>query len=114
MTPPRLYREFETGATRDIDVDKLDYEAFLSPLVLERYAQYMHEHRVQSDGSLRNGDNWQKGIPIESYQKSLIRHVMDCWKLWRGRSNPDDIEEALCGILFNASGYLFQLLNEGG
>src|SRR5687768_4320669 len=34
-------REFETGATRNLDNGKLDYEGFLSPLVMERFAEYM-------------------------------------------------------------------------
>jgi hypothetical protein len=63
-------REFETGATRNPEEGKLDYEGFLSPLVLECYAKYMHEHRLQSDGKLRDSDNWQKGIPKEVYMKS--------------------------------------------
>ena len=53
-------RTFDTGATRDSDNDKLDYEGFLSPLVLRRYAEYLHKHRKQSDGKIRTSDNWQK------------------------------------------------------
>ena len=33
-------RQFQTGAYRDTDNNKLDYEAFLSPIVLERYARF--------------------------------------------------------------------------
>lgn len=110
---------FPTGATRDADRDKLDYEGFLSPDVLRRYAEYMHRHRVQADGTLRDSDNWQKGIPREQYMKSLLRHVIEVWSYHRGCSvkprsprDPQDIEEALCGVIFNASGYLFELLRE--
>ena len=70
-------RKFNTGATRDVDNDKLDFEGFLSPTVLIRYAEYMHTHRKQSDGALRDSDNWQKGIPKEVYMKSMWRHFMD-------------------------------------
>ena len=59
-------RNFDTGATRDVDTNKLDFEGFLSPVVLERYAEYMHKNRVQADGNLRDSDNWQKGIPKKS------------------------------------------------
>jgi len=38
-------RTFASGATRDADDHKLDFEGFLSPFVLERYAQYMHKHQ---------------------------------------------------------------------
>ena len=32
-------RTFATGATRDTEVEKLDYEGFLSPVVLKAYAE---------------------------------------------------------------------------
>ena len=72
-------RQFKTGATRDTDEGKYDYEGFISPLVLERFAQYMHKHRKQSDGNLRASDNWQKGIPKDAYIKSAWRHFVDWW-----------------------------------
>ena len=98
-------RKFKTGATRDTDCGKLDYEGFLSPLVLERYAQYMNKHRTQSDGTLREADNWQKGIPLNVYMKSMWRHFMDVWK--SHRKNKLD-EEALCALLFNVMGMLHE------
>jgi len=104
-------RTFATGATRDADKGKLDYEGFLSPLVLKRYAEYMHEHRVQADGTSRASDNWQKGIPLEVYMKSMMRHVMEVWALHRGWEYDGQpyIEEALCALLFNVMGYLHEL-----
>jgi hypothetical protein len=108
-------REFETGATRDTDENKLDYEGFLSPLVIERYARYMHKHRQQADGNLRSADNWQKGMPRDVYMKSLFRHFMDLWALHRGEKDiaiSTDTEDVLCAILFNVMGYLFSVLKE--
>lgn len=58
-------REFRTGATRDNDEGKYDYEGFYHPLVVKRFGQYMDKHRKQADGKLRDSDNWQKGIPKE-------------------------------------------------
>jgi hypothetical protein len=102
-------RKFASGATRDSHVQKLDYEGFFSPLVLNRFAQYMHENRVQADGKLRNSDNWQKGIPQTEYMKSAWRHFM-AW--WAGhRSEPmtqKDFEDAICALIFNAMGYLYE------
>jgi hypothetical protein len=109
--PPDKIRCFETGATRDTDYGKLDYEGFLSPLVLERFAQYMDSHRKMADGSLRDSDNWQKGIPQDAYMKSAWRHFMDVWKAHRGVGETD-IEEALCALLFNVQGYLHEHLKE--
>lgn len=116
-------RKFLTGATRDTDREKLDYEAFLSPFVLTRYAQYMHKHRMQADGTLREGDNWQKGIPYSAYMKSLWRHFMAAWTVHRkvraltektAKAELDaaraEMEDALCGAIFNASGYLHEIL----
>jgi hypothetical protein len=107
-------RQFETGATRDVDTGKLDYEGFLSPLVLERYAQYMHKNRHMKDGSLRNSDNWQLGIPLDAFIKSKMRHDMDVWFQHRDLSDMarDDLETALCAVLFNTMGYLHELLKK--
>lgn len=103
-------RKFNTGATRNDDKNKYDYEAFLSPLVIERYAEYMHKHRIQEDGTLRDGDNWQKGIPKEAYMKSGWRHFFDWWKEHRGIASREGLEDALCALLFNVSGYLHEHL----
>lgn len=105
-------RKFETGATRDSDVNKLDYEGFLSPAVLTVYAEYMNKNRVQSDGSLRDSDNWQKGIPIPQYVKSLFRHFMDVWRWNRNLPIRDTIANALCGVMFNSMGMLYELLKQ--
>ena len=110
-------RQFESGATRDAEDGKLDYEGFLSPHTLERYAAYMNHHRAQPNGALRASDNWQKGLPKDTYMKSAWRHFVSWWKLHRGGSVTDerdghavDAEEAICGLLFNAFGYLHVLL----
>ena len=108
----REIREFDTGATRDTAEGKLDYDGFLSPLVIRRYAEYMHSNRLQSDGSYRESDNWQKGIPKKEFVKSLWRHFMDLWSSHRGYSITENIEDAICGIIFNASGYLHEYLKE--
>jgi len=107
-------REFDSGATRDENQDKPTYESFLSPLVLEEFGRYMHQHRYQANGVIRDGDNWQKGIPTDTYMDSLLRHVMDVWLHHRGYPERarEDLREALCAILFNTQGYLFNILLE--
>jgi hypothetical protein len=99
----------------------LDYEAFFSPAVLRRRAEYMHKHRVQPDGSLRDGDNWQKGMPLDVCMKSGFRHFVEWWTLHRLEmsydSNPagmDELEEALCAVMFNAEVYLHEILRRKG
>lgn len=107
-------RSFPSGATRDQDADKLDFEGFLSPLVLQMFAEYMHKHRVQSDGTLRASDNWQKGIPLEAYAKSLHRHFHSFWLHHRGHPQlaNEDAVSALMGMLFNVQGYAHELLKQ--
>jgi hypothetical protein len=111
---PGVVRSFGTGATRDSDDGKYDYEGFLSPVVLEAFAAYMHKHRVQSDGSLRDSDNWQKGMPLDVYMKSMWRHFMDVWKTHRGLEIEVSQVDALMALLFNVQGYAFELLHNSG
>jgi len=103
-------RQFGSGATRSSEEGKYDYEGFLSPRVLERYAQYMNENRVQADGNLRASDNWQKGMGLNVFIKSMWRHFMSLWKNHRGIKDSDTIETALCALLFNVMGYLHEVL----
>ena len=107
-------RVFSSGANRDSEEGKLDYEGFYSPLVKKRFAEYMNENRKLKDGSIRDSDNWQKGIPLTAYAKSLNRHFEDFHLLHRGYPEEarEDIEESICGIIFNAQGYLFEILKE--
>ena len=108
-------RKFISGATRDTDEGKYDYEGFFSPIVLERFGQYMNKHRKQSDGSLRDSDNWQKGFGENHFSvcmKSLWRHFMDLWLEHRGFKSREGIDDAICGILFNTMAYYYKLLIE--
>ena len=105
-------RKFDTGATRDQDEHKLDYEGFLSPLTVVRFAEYMHANRETKDGT-RTSDNWQKGIPQDAYVKSLFRHFMELWMLHRqGQQSGPKVEEACCAIWFNMQGYLLEALKQ--
>lgn len=117
-------RKFSTGATRDTEDNKIDPEAFLDPLVLGEYFEFMHRHRAQKDGSLRDGDNWQKGFTRKAIMKSLWRHVYDVWRMHRGLAPKSDdalhlftvygkdraMIESLCGVLFNAFAYTREVL----
>ena len=117
-------RTFASGATRDTATNKIDPEGFLDPLVVVRFSEYMDRHRVQSDGSLRDSDNWQKGFTRPAIMKSLWRHFLDAWLMHRGHSpaSPDAkrhlsekgfdyaLEEILCALLFNVQAYLREVL----
>lgn len=108
-------RVFASGATRDADDSKLDYEGFLSPFALERFAQYMHEARLRNPPpgqKLRDSDNWQKGIPKSAYLKSLLRHVFALWRHWRKTGHVSQVDA--CGVMFNVQGLLHEDLKERG
>jgi hypothetical protein len=108
-------RTFSTGATRSGEAGRYDPEGFLSPIALERYCIYMNRHRQQPDGSIRDSDNWQKGIPLSVYMKGLWRHLLHAWTRHRGFEvqdghAADSLEEDLCAVIFNAQGALHELL----
>lgn len=107
-----VLRQFSSGATRDTGEGKLDYEGFLSPLVLHVYAVHMKRHTKNSDGSARPSDNWQLGIPLEHYMKSGWRHFFDWWTNHRGvkLTRKERIITSICALLFNVMGYLHEYL----
>lgn len=105
-------RTFDTGANRNSDAGKLDYEGFFNPAVMQKWAEYMHKNRFLQDGSTRASDNWQLGIPKEECIKSLLRHVMDLWLEHRGEPSRETIDEALGAIMFNAQAYWLAVIRE--
>lgn len=111
-------RVFDTGATRDTLSNKLSYVKALSPIALRCYVEYIGKHRVQSDGTLRDWDNWKLGIVKDIYLDSGFRHTMAIWLLLDGcevqdeKGKPVNLEESLCGIIFNAIGMLHEILKE--
>lgn len=112
-----VMRKFETGATRSADATRDDPEGYLSPLALDRYNEYMTKHRKQPDGSIRDSDNWQKGMPLSTYVKGMWRHLLHLWTRHRGFAVRDpgaaaNIEEDLCAILFNVQGYLHEIVKK--
>lgn len=109
-------RQFDTGATRDTDEGKLAYRGFFCPLVKVRRAEYMHEHRLQADGKMRDPDNWKKGMPMEVLADSEIRHNVDFELLDAGYTGvySDDEEKVICAIMFNLEARLSQILRKRG
>lgn len=116
-------RKFEGGATRDSDDFKFDYEGFTHPLVEHSFAAYMHAHRKQADGAMRDSDNWQQGFgePEENALiclKSLKRHVQDLHLMLRGvsvvdeRGEPITMEDCYNSIRFNAQAGLYGFIRD--
>lgn len=120
-----VIKTFATGAIRSSDEGKNAYEGFLSMEALEEFGDYMTRHRKLPDGSLRDPDNWKKGMGLDSFIGSLLRHTFELVALHtRGyvtrrirREMPDKVSdldflkrEIACAILFNVQGYLHEYL----
>jgi len=112
---------YETGATRSKRTHKFDYTGFTSPLAINIFANYMHKHRLQSDGKLRDSDNWKKGIPNKDCLESLDRHVRSIIAISQGIKciNADDgeeetMEDVLCAARFNIDCILHNTAVEDG
>jgi hypothetical protein len=107
-------RVFASGASRDTDVGKLDFEGFLSPAVLQAFAEHMQANRQMADGSTREADNWQKGLPRRETMKSMWRHFFAVWLKWRtAPDNTRDRRADLCALLFNVMAMLHEDIKEG-
>jgi dATP/dGTP diphosphohydrolase len=96
-------REFLSGAIRDSDENKEDYIESISWLTMKRYAFYMKKQEVKYGRG-----NWKKGIPIEEYEKSLMRHLQKYLV-----NKYDDGEEELdidhlAAALFNLQGLIHE------
>lgn len=108
-------RNFDTGATRN-GGDKIEYDGFLSVEALRAFSCYMHKHRIQADGTVRDSNNWKKGIPRDVYMKSMFRHFMDVREMhdWGLDTiiNSDweevDMLDCLCALMFNVQGYIHE------
>lgn len=109
-------RAFDTGATRDTNTNKLDYYRFNNALVDKVYAEYMHKHRKQSDGSLRSGDNWQNGWDKHTSMESMTRHVQDIKLHLTGyqKEATENLVDSICATIFNAKALLLEVLKESG
>jgi hypothetical protein len=107
-------RTFNSGAYRDGEAGKLDYTRGLCPNVLERYMEFLSANREQSNGDMRDFDNWKRGIPVRSYLSSLGRHFWTVWKYFVGFKKPvtetGDIVDELCAIMFNVNGLIHEIL----
>jgi hypothetical protein len=71
---------------------------------------------IPNGDTTRSPDNWQKGIDIDTYADSGIRHMFEWWLIHRGHVARDEkgnvipLKDVLCAIMFNVMGYLFETL----
>lgn len=106
-------RVFETGAIRDVNTTKVNVMGHISPLVTKFYTEYLHECRKLQDGTLRDAENWKLGMPEQVWLESFVRHTEDVKLIADGfpdAAHTPDMKKALCAVLFNAQGLLYQIL----
>lgn len=98
-------RKFTTGAIRDNDDKKEDYIETISWTAFKRYAQYMTGKK-----SKYGSGNFKKGIPIESYEQSLVRHLQKYLENKYEDGNVETLEDHLSAMVFN----IFGIMHEEG
>lgn len=96
-------RKFNSGAVRDSEDDKVDFTETISWTAFNRYARYMTSKKKKYGQG-----NFKKGIPIDSYERSLLRHIDKYMRnKYEGGSDEPD-EDHLSACVFN----LFGLMHE--
>jgi hypothetical protein len=96
-------RKFSTGAVRDSEEGKEDYIETISWTGMKRFAQYMTGKKKRYGSG-----NFKKGIPIESYEKSLVRHLQKYLANKYEGGTTEINEDHLSAILFNAFGIIHE------
>ena len=95
--------KFDTGAVRDTQEGKPDFVETQSFTANRRYAGYMTGKKAKYGVG-----NFKKGIPISSYEQSLLRHVDKYFrnKYEGGQDEPN--EDHLAAIRFNVDGIMHE------
>lgn len=68
------HRKFNTGAVRASAKGKPNPSFYSDPLVELRFNRYM----MKAEKKYGRG-NWKKGIPLEEYLQSMMRHALKLW-----------------------------------
>lgn len=86
--------DFNTGARRDIQVNKPRYD-LIPPIALKRVAD------LYARGAQKYGENnYQKGIPFRRVYASLFRHMMQYVE-------GDRVEDHLAAVAWNAFALMY-------
>jgi hypothetical protein len=96
-------QEFESGAIRDSQEGKEDYIETIPWLTLKRWAEYM-----TSKKSKYGQGNFKKGIPISSYEASMMRHITKYFINKYEGGSLENNEDHLAAIMFNCGGIIFE------
>lgn len=96
-------RKFDTGAVRDNDEGKEDYIETISWVAFKRYAQYMTSKKARYGSG-----NFKKGIPIESYEQSLVRHLQKYLANKYEGGNTEKDDDHISAMVFNLFGIMHE------
>ena len=96
-------RSFESGAIRDKETDKEDYTETISWSAFKRYAKYMTGKK-----SKYGAGNFKMGIPVESYERSLLRHVQKYMENKYEGGQVETNEDHLAACVFNIFGIMHE------
>lgn len=95
--------EFPSGAVRDSQEGKVDFVETISFTAHERFARYMTGKKKKYGVG-----NFKKGIPIESYEQSLLRHIDKYFRNKYENGNDELEEDHLAAIRFNVDGIMHE------
>jgi hypothetical protein len=98
-------RVFVTGAIRDKETEKEDYTETISWTAFKRYAQYMTGKKAKYGAG-----NFKLGIDIESYERSLLRHIQKYMENKYEGGVIEAEEDHLSACVFN----IFGIMHEEG
>lgn len=94
---------FSTGAIRDTQSGKTDFTETISFTAHNRYAKYMTKKKEKYGAG-----NFKKGIPIDSYEKSLLRHIDKYFRNKYENGNDEKDEDHLAAMRFNIDGIMHE------
>lgn len=94
---------FATGAIRDDQEGKEDYIETISWTAFRRYAQYMTGKKKKYGQG-----NFKKGIPVESYEQSLARHLVKYLSNTYEFGGLEEEEDHLSAMVFNIFGIMHE------
>lgn len=104
MTKPKnKITEFLTGAIRDSQEGKESYIETISWTAFKRYSEYMTGKK-----SKYGAGNFKKGIPIESYEESLVRHLVKYVTNKYEDGNLEKGDDHLAAMVFNIFGIMHE------
>jgi hypothetical protein len=90
-------------AFRDSDENKPDFIDAISWTALDRFVQYMESKKKRFGVG-----NFKKGMPIERYERALIRHFKKYVKNKYEKGNDEKDQDHLSAIIFNGLGIIHE------